>query len=195
MRSATILRDTKETKINLTINLDGSGKSKINTGVGFFDHMLTLISFHGQFDLDVECIGDLEVDSHHTVEDVGIALGQCFKVALGDKLGINRYGSFRVVMDEALVTTDLDISARAYLVYNVEVTTPILGNFETEMCEEFFRAFCYQAGITLHINKIYGKNSHHIIEAAFKSCGRALKQAIKIEAENMGKIASTKGLL
>lgn len=195
MRESKIQRSTKETKIELSLQLDGMGNAEISTGVGFLDHMLTLLAFHSNFDITLQCDGDLEVDSHHTVEDIGIALGECFKEALGDKKGIGRYGEFTIPMDEALVRTTLDISGRSYLVYNVDLSMQLLGNYETEMTEEFFRAFAYNAGITLHINELYGKNTHHIIEACFKSLGRALKQAITIDENQKDKIMSSKGLL
>lgn len=195
MREAIINRKTKETSIQMKLNLDGQGKANINTGIGFIDHMLDLFAFHGGFDLDVECIGDLNVDSHHTVEDLGIVLGMCIKEALGDKLGITRYGFFKMPMDESLFETVLDISGRAYLVYHVPVSTNVLGNYETEMTEEFFRAVAYNCGITLHMNLIYGSNTHHIIEAAFKSFGRALKQAVYIDINNKDKVISSKGIL
>lgn len=195
MREAIINRKTKETSIQMKLNLDGQGKTNINTGIGFIDHMLDLFAFHGGFDLDVECIGDLNVDSHHTVEDLGIVLGMCIKEALGDKLGITRYGFFKMPMDESLFETVLDISGRAYLVYHVPVSINVLGNYETEMTEEFFRAVAYNCGITLHMNLIYGSNTHHIIEAAFKSFGRALKQAVYIDINNKDKVISSKGIL
>ncbi|WP_249030297.1 imidazoleglycerol-phosphate dehydratase HisB [Tannockella kyphosi] len=195
MRASSLKRETLETSIELSLNLDGNGTSNIHTGVGFFDHMLTLLAFHGNFDLEVTCHGDLEVDCHHTVEDIGIALGICMKEALGDKLGIMRYGSFTIPMDEAKVTVDLDISARPYLVYNCDVSLPLLGNYETEMTEEFFRAFSQQAGITLHINKAYGKNTHHIIEAAFKATGRALAIALSNDPTRSNKVISSKGVI
>lgn len=195
MRQATISRHTKETQIELTLNLDGSGQAKINTGVGFLDHMLTLLAFHARFDLAITCHGDLEVDSHHSVEDIGIALGEALKNALGEKRGIHRYGSFTIPMDEALVTTDLDLSGRPFLVYNATLPTQILGNYETEMTEEFFRAFSDHALMTLHINEHYGKNTHHIIEAMFKATGRALKQAVAIDEKYKDEISSSKGVL
>lgn len=195
MRQATISRHTKETQIELTLNLDGSGQAKINTGVGFLDHMLTLLAFHARFDLAITCQGDLEVDSHHSVEDIGIALGEALKNALGEKRGIHRYGSFTIPMDEALVTTDLDLSGRPFLVYNATLPTQILGNYETEMTEEFFRAFSDHALMTLHINEHYGKNTHHIIEAMFKATGRALKQAVAIDEKYKDEISSSKGVL
>lgn len=195
MRTSTINRETKETKIFVELNLDGSGQSEISTGIGFFDHMLTLFAFHSGFDLKVKCAGDLEVDTHHTLEDLGIVLGTCLKEALGDKLGITRYGQFTIPMDEALVTCHLDISGRPYLVYNVNLTCERIGTFETEMAIEFFRAFAYNSLITLHLNEHYGSNNHHIIEAVFKSLGRALKQAVKIDETNKDKVISSKGVL
>ena len=195
MREARVNRETKETKIKMRLQLDGSGKTNINTGISFIDHMLDLFAFHGSFDLDVECLGDLNVDSHHTVEDLGIVLGMCIKEALGDKLGISRYGFFKMPMDEALFETVLDMSGRAYLVYNAPVSTSVLGNYETEMTEEFFRAVAFNCGMTLHMNLIYGSNTHHIIEAAFKSFGRALKEAVFIDMSNKDKVVSSKGVL
>jgi imidazoleglycerol-phosphate dehydratase len=195
MRSSTIKRESKETKINMSLNLDGSGKTDISTGIGFLDHMLDLFAFHGQFDLTLKCDGDIQVDSHHSVEDIGIVLGDCIKEALGDKRGIQRYGSFKMPMDEALVETVLDLSGRSYLVYNASLNTAILGNYETEMTEEFFRAVSSHANITLHINEIYGHNTHHVIEAMFKSFGRALKEAVTIDENNKDKIVSSKGIL
>lgn len=195
MRQYEIKRETKETKIELSLNVDGSGQADIRTGVGFLDHMLTLLAFHSRMDLQVHCQGDLWVDSHHSVEDIGIALGTALKEALGEKRGINRYGSFTIPMDEALVTVDLDLSGRPYLVFHGEMPTPVLGNFETEMTEEFFRAFSYNALMTLHINEHYGKNTHHIIEAMFKATGRALKQAVAIDEKYKDEVSSSKGVL
>lgn len=195
MRHAYIKRDTKETKIELSLNIDGSGKCSIDTGIGFLDHMLTLLSFHGNFDIDLKCDGDLDVDSHHTTEDIGIALGLAFSEALGDKKGITRYGSFTIPMDETLVMCNLDISGRPFLVFNCDIPKVQLGNYETEMTEEFFRAFAYNSLITLHINELYGENVHHIIEATFKAMARALKQACKIDEENKDKVVSSKGVL
>ena len=191
-RIATINRDTKETKINMNLNIDGSGENHINTGVGFFDHMLTHISKHGFMDLDVTADGDLDVDCHHTVEDVGIVLGKCISKALGDKAGIKRFGQAIVPMDEALVLCAIDFSGRAYLNFDAHFTVPALGLFDLEMVEEFFRAFCVAAGVTLHINVYYGKNDHHKVEAIFKAFGRALKQAVKIESD---RIPSSKGVI
>ncbi|MCG5104782.1 imidazoleglycerol-phosphate dehydratase HisB [Oceanobacillus alkalisoli] len=194
MRTFEISRDTSETKINLELNIDGKGKSEIDSGIGFFDHMLTAMTKHGLFDLKVKCDGDLEVDQHHTVEDIGIALGQAFREALGTKEGITRYATVTSPMDEALATVALDISNRSFLVYNVEGLKDKVGNFDTELVEEFFQAFASNSGITLHINLAYGRNSHHIIEAIFKGFGRALDQATLKNARIEG-IPSTKGVL
>ena len=194
MRKFSISRETTETKIKLDLNIDGSGKGEINTGIGFFDHMLTLMTKHGLFDLNVTCDGDLEVDQHHSVDDVGIALGQAFNEALGTKEGITRYASVTVPMDEALANVTLDISGRSYLVYNVEGLKDKVGNFDTELVEEFFQAFTSNARINLHINLEYGRNSHHIIEAIFKGFGRALDQATLKNPRIQG-VPSTKGVL
>lgn len=195
MRQAEIERQTKETYVYVSLNIDGKGEADVDTGVGFMDHMLELFAFHGNFDLKVRCKGDLQVDSHHTVEDLGIVLGQCFNKALGDKRGITRYGHFTIPMDEALVTTDLDFSGRPYLVFNVELDNIHLGNYEVEMTEEFFRAFAYNCCMTLHINEHYGKNTHHIIEAIFKSMARAIKEAVTIDEAHKGQVVSSKGVL
>lgn len=195
MRTSSIERNTKETKIKMTLNLDGSGKANIQTGVGFMDHMLELFAFHGSFDLNIVCQGDIQVDSHHTVEDLGIVLGMCIKEALGDKKGITRYGQMSIPMDEAMVTTTLDLSGRPYLVYNAVLPMPILGQYETEMTKEFFKAVSDQSLMTLHIYENYGENTHHIIEAMFKSFARALKQAVFIDEMNKDKIISSKGVL
>lgn len=195
MREYSINRETKETKIQLSLNLDGKGDANIDTGVGFLDHMMTLLAFHARMDLSLKCEGDLQVDSHHTVEDIGIALGIALKNALGEKRGIVRYGSFTIPMDEALVTVDLDLSGRSYLVYNAELPTAVLGNYETEMTEEFFRAFAYNSLMTLHINEHYGRNTHHIIEAMFKATGRALRKAVSIDEEFKDEVSSSKGVL
>lgn len=194
MRNDSISRDTKETKIALELSIDGTGKSEIQTGIGFFDHMLTLFSKHGLFDLKVDCDGDLEVDQHHSVEDIGIALGQAFHQALGTKEGITRYATITTPMDEALSTVSLDISGRAFLVYNVEGLKEKVGNFDTELVEEFFLAFANNARINLHINLAYGKNSHHIIESIFKGFGQALDQATLKNPRIIG-VPSTKGVL
>lgn len=193
-RIAKIERNTKETQIKLSINLDGKGKSQINTGVGFFNHMLDLLAFHGGIDIDIEAKGDLDVCDHHLVEDVGISFGKCFLEALGDKKGIKRYGTFFVPMDEALAQVSLDISGRSYLVFDCEFKRENIGMFSTEMVEEFFRAFAFNAGITLHSKVLYGENDHHKIEALFKALGRALKEAKTIDENNMS-IPSTKGTL
>ena len=181
MREAKLERNTNETQISLEINLDGTGKAEIQTGIGFFDHMLTLL--------------DLEVDSHHSVEDMGIALGKTILEALGDKKGITRYGHFTIPMDEALVTCNLDISGRSFLVFNVDIPKVNLGNYESEMTEEFFRAVAYNMNATLHLNEAYGNNVHHVIEACFKAFGRALKEAVRIDEKNKDKIVSSKGVL
>jgi len=195
MRKSSIQRNTKETKISMTLDLDGQGKANVQTGIGFMDHMLELFAFHGSFDLDVICDGDIQVDSHHSVEDLGIVLGMCIKEALGDKKGITRYGQMTIPMDEAMVTTTLDLSGRPYLVYHATLSMPILGNYETEMTKEFFKAVSDQSLMTLHINEAYGENTHHIIEAMFKSFARALKQAVAIDEANKNKVVSSKGLL
>ena len=195
MRTAAINRKTNETDIRLTLNLDGSGKSEINSGVGFLDHMLTLFTRHGRFDLNLVCDGDTYVDDHHSVEDIGIALGQAFAEALGDKRGVIRYGSFILPMDETLILTAVDLSGRAYLNYDLHIPTQKVGTFDTELTEEFFRAFAHNAGATLHIKQLDGKNSHHIIEGAFKSVARSLRTAVAIDPDFAGEIPSTKGVL
>lgn len=195
MRSVTINRKTKETDISLTINLDGKGVSNINTGCGFFDHMLDLFSRHARFDLDVICNGDINVDYHHTVEDVGIVLGQAIKQALGDMKGIIRYGSTTLPMDESLILTAIDISGRSFLRYDLPVRAVKIGDFPVELVEEFFLALVRHAGLTLHIVKLAGTNSHHVVEGTFKSFARSLKQAVKIDSEFANEIPSTKGVL
>lgn len=195
MRYSHILRETKETKIELSINLDGTGKSNIDTGCGFLDHMLTLFASHGKFDLDVKCVGDTEVDDHHTVEDVGICLGQAMNEALGDKRGIIRYGSFILPMDEALIMTAVDISGRTCLAYRLPVRSQKIGTFDTELVKEFFEAFTRKCPMSLHIRKLAGRNSHHIVEGAFKSVARSLKQAVAIDKDNPDAVPSTKGVL
>ena len=194
MRKAQIQRSTKETSINISVNLDGEGVSNINTGIGFFDHMLTLFASHSRLDLDVECDGDIEVDGHHSVEDIGIALGTAIKQALGDKRGINRYGTFYLPMDESLAFVSLDISGRSYLVYDDGVVAPMIGNYDTELTEEFLRAYAFNAGITLHVKILYGKNSHHKVEAIFKALGHALRIAVENDPR-MKDIPSTKGVI
>ena len=195
MRSVTINRKTKETDISLTINLDGKGVSNINTGCGFFDHMLDLFSRHARFDLNVVCNGDINVDYHHTVEDVGIVLGQAIKQALGDMKGIIRYGSTILPMDESLILTAIDISGRSFLKYDLPVRAVKIGDFPVELVEEFFLALVRHAGLTLHIVKLAGTNSHHVVEGTFKSFARSLKQAVKIDQEFANEIPSTKGVL
>ena len=195
MRNAEIVRNTAETRIILTLNLDGTGKNEIRTGVGFLDHMLVLFAKHGRFDLTVSCQGDTWVDDHHTVEDVGIALGQAFKMALGDKKGITRYGNMILPMDEALILTAVDLSGRGYLGFDLQIPTPKVGTFDTELVEEFWLGFIRNAEATLHIRKLSGTNSHHIIEGAFKSVGRSLRAAVTIEAAFADEIPSTKGVL
>lgn len=195
MRTAEIVRKTAETDIALTLNLDGSGKSTVDTGCGFLDHMLTLFATHGRFDLTVTCKGDTYVDDHHTAEDVGIALGQAFHAALGDKKGITRYGSQILPMDESLILTAVDLSGRDYLGYYLEIPTQKVGTFDTELVEEFWLGFTRNAACTLHIRQLAGTNSHHIIEGAFKSAGRSLRQAVAIDAAFADEIPSTKGVL
>ena len=195
MRTAEINRKTNETDIKLTLNLDGTGRSEIATGCGFLDHMLTLFARHGGFDLAVSCKGDTYVDYHHTVEDIGIALGDAFKSALGDMRGITRYGSFILPMDEALIMTAVDISGRAHLSYDLTIPAQKVGDFDTELAEEFYLGFVRHAAVTLHIKKLSGTNSHHIIEGAFKSVSRSLAAAVKIDQNRKDEIPSTKGVL
>ena len=195
MRTATIDRKTKETDIKMTLNLDGTGKSTVNTGCGFLDHMLTLFAKHGRFDLDVKCQGDIEVDYHHTAEDVGIVLGQCVKSALGDKKGIVRYGNMILPMDEALILSAVDISGRSYLKCTFFGLTEKVGDFDTELVEEFFMAFVRNAELTLHIKQFDGENTHHIIEGTFKSVARSLGAAVAIDPKFKDEIPSTKGVL
>ena len=192
MRNAVVERKTKETDINITLNLDG-GEVEINTGIGFFDHMLTAFAIHGGFGLKVKVKGDLEVDCHHTIEDTGIVLGKAFYDALGDKGGIERYGSFYIPMDEALAFASVDISGRPFLVFNAEYPQAVVGTYDCCMTEEFFRAFAFNAGITLHIKSEYGANSHHIIEAIFKAVAHAMKMAVSKNVS--GETLSTKGSL
>ena len=194
MRIGKINRSTNETKIDVEINLDGAGKTEINSGVGFFNHMLNLFAAHGQFDLKIFCAGDLEVDAHHSIEDIGIALGTALKNALGDKRGITRYGTFFLPMDETLALVSLDISGRPFWVCEIGELAPMIGNFDTELVEEFLRAFAFNAGITLHVKIFYGKNSHHKVEAIFKALGHALKTAVTIDEKIKG-VPSTKGTL
>ncbi len=195
MRTSQISRKTAETDIRLSLNLDGDGSSKIDTGCGFLDHMLTLFARHGRFDLDVECKGDTWVDDHHTVEDVGIVLGTAFAEALGNKKGICRYGDTILPMDEALILSAVDLSGRAFLNYALNIPTQKVGTFDTELCEEFWLAFVRTSQSTLHIRQLAGKNSHHIIEGAFKSVARSLRDAVAIDPLFANDIPSTKGVL
>lgn len=195
MRTSKITRNTKETNIELSLNLDGTGKSSVDTGCGFLDHMLTLFARHGRFDLDVVCQGDTYVDYHHTAEDVGIVLGTAFSNALADKKGIVRYGNFILPMDEALILSAVDISGRAYLSYSLQIPSQKVGDFDTELVEEFWLGFVRNSNITLHIRQLAGSNSHHIIEGAFKSVARALRSSVAIEEEYKDEIPSTKGVL
>ncbi|MDO4845515.1 MAG: imidazoleglycerol-phosphate dehydratase HisB [Oscillospiraceae bacterium] len=195
MRQSAIERKTTETDVSVQLELDGRGTATIKTGVGFLDHMLTLFARHGGFDLTVAAKGDTFVDDHHTVEDVGIALGQAFKAALGDCMGICRYGDITLPMDETLILAAVDISGRAYLAYGLEIRARKIGAFDTELIEEFFRAFAMNAGLTLHLRQLAGKNSHHIAEGAFKAAARALRKAVTADERFSGEIPSTKGVL
>ena len=195
MRKSEISRKTSETDIILSIDLDGKEGSQIDTGIGFLDHMLTLFSKHGRFDLSVFCEGDVEVDFHHSAEDIGITLGTAFNEALGDRRGIRRYGEFTLPMDEALVQSVIDCSGRGFLSFDLEIPTEKVGDFDTELVEEFFIAFARNSGMTIHIRKISGKNSHHIIEGAFKAFARALKEAVAVDPDFSDDIPSTKGVL
>ncbi len=195
MRRATINRTTAETEITVSINIDGTGRYDNQTGVGFFDHMLDQLARHSLIDLNIEARGDLHVDDHHTVEDVGIALGQALSQALGDKRGIRRYGECHLPMDDAQVACALDLSARPYLVWNVDMPTAKIGTFDTELVREFFQALATHGGITLHIDRIHGFNSHHIAEAAFKAVARALRSAVETDPRKSDAIPSTKGAL
>lgn len=195
MRTSEYNRKTKETDIQLSLNLDGTGKSEVETGCGFLDHMLTLFAAHGRFDLKVSCEGDTYVDDHHTVEDIGICLGKAFADALGEKRGINRYGSFLLPMDESLIMTAVDISGRSCLCYQLEIPTEKIGSFDTELVEEFFQGFVRQCPMSLHIRKLAGTNSHHIVEGAFKSVARSLRAAVALDPADPNGIPSTKGVL
>lgn len=195
MRTAEVTRKTAETDISLKLNLDGSGKSNINTGCGFLDHMLVLFASHGRFDLDISCKGDTYVDYHHTVEDIGIALGKAFYDALGDKRGIYRYGDTILPMDEALIMSAVDFSGRSYLGYDLEIPTEKVGDFDTELAQEFFLGFIRNAECSLHIKMLSGKNTHHILEGAFKSVARTLREAVQLDEEFKNEIPSTKGVL
>lgn len=192
MRKGKVDRKTSETEIALELDIDGNGDTDIDTGIGFLDHMLNLMFFHGKMDLNLSCSGDIYIDDHHTVEDIGIALGQAFKQAIGDRIGIRRYGSFTIPMDEALATVNLDISNRPFLVCNMELKRDNLGSMSTENFKEFFRAFAFNAGITLHINIPYGENDHHKIEAVFKALGRAVRDGSEVIGDQ---IPSSKGML
>ena len=195
MRISNICRKTAETDIKLAINLDGEGKSNINSGCGFLDHMLTLFAKHGRFDLELTCIGDTNVDYHHTVEDIGIVLGDAIKEALGDMRGIKRYGSFILPMDETLIMSAIDISGRCHLTYGLKIPTEKVGVFDTELTKEFFLGFVRHANLTLHIQQLEGENSHHIIEGTFKSVARSLKAAVEFDEKFINEIPSTKGIL
>ena len=195
MRTASIDRKTFETDIKMTLNLDGTGVSSIDTGCGFLDHMLTLFAKHGRFDLELSCIGGTDVDYHHTAEDIGIVLGNCFAEALGDKKGIVRYGSCILPMDEALIMSAVDISGRSFLKCSFEGLSEKVGDFDTELVEEFFMAFTRTAGVTLHVKQLDGTNTHHILEGAFKSVARSLCTAVSIDARFKDEIPSTKGVL
>ena len=193
MRTFEVTRTTAETNIFLSLNLDGTGKQEIDTGVGFLNHMLTLFAAHGKFDLTVKCVGDTNVDDHHSVEDIGICLGQAFQGALGDKRGITRYGSFLLPMDEALILAAVDISGRSCLCFELDIPTEKIGTFDTELVEEFFLGFTRNCPMSLHLRRLSGKNAHHIVEGAFKSVARALKAAVALDGS--GEIPSTKGVL
>ena len=195
MRKSEINRKTAETDISLKLDIDGMGENKIDTGCGFLDHMLTLFSRHGGFDLELKCVGDTNVDYHHTVEDIGIVLGKALHEALGEMRGIKRYGSFILPMDESLILSAVDISGRSYLGFRLNIPTQRVGDFDTELVREFFEAFVRNANITLHISQLEGYNSHHIIEGAFKSVARSLKEAVAIEERFKNQIPSTKGVL
>lgn len=194
-RTAEILRNTAETQITLKLDLDGKGTAFVDTGIGFLDHMLTLFARHGNFNLEVTCKGDLNVDFHHSTEDIGICLGMAFSQALGNMSGITRYGNIILPMDEALILCAADISGRSYLSYELSIPAEKVGTFDTELTEEFFLAFTRKAGMTLHLRQLAGTNSHHIIEGAFKAFGRTMKQAVSHDASQEGRIPSTKGVL
>lgn len=195
LRTDKIIRKTAETDITLSLNLDGTGKSEIDTGCGFLNHMLTLFAKHSRFDLSVKCIGDIEVDYHHTAEDIGICLGDAFAHALGEMRGITRYGNMLLPMDEALILSAVDISGRGKFVSDLKIPTAKVGDFDTELVLEFFEAFTRRANVTLHVRQLAGENAHHIIEGVFKSVARALRAAVKIDPDMMNEIPSTKGIL
>ena len=195
MRQAEIIRKTGETDVRIRLELDGTGACSIDTGVGFLDHMLELFARHGRFNLEVACKGDTRVDDHHSVEDIGIALGQAFDQALGDRKGIVRYGNMILPMDESLILSAVDLSGRGLLAYDLKILTEKVGTFDTELTEEFFRALAHNARCTLHLKQLAGSNSHHIIEGAFKSTARSLRAAVRVDPECAGEIPSTKGVL
>lgn len=195
MRKASLSRNTRETEIAVSLDLDGTGRAAIETGIGFFDHMLTQIARHGLIDLEIRARGDLHIDDHHTVEDVGIAMGQCLRRALGDKAGIARYADVHLPMDEALTRCVLDISGRPFLVFRTAFHAPKIGSFDTQLVEEWFRAFAIQGGLTLHVETLYGQNDHHIAESCFKALARALRVAVSIDPAEAGRVPSTKGVL
>lgn len=195
MRSATITRKTKETDVSVTVNLDGTGAARIATGVGFFDHMLDQIARHALIDLDITAKGDLHIDDHHTVEDTGIALGQAIRAALGDMKGVTRYADIHLPMDETLTRVALDISGRPFLAFRTAFSNAKIGAFDTELVREFFQAFAMNSGITLHVETLYGSNSHHIAESCFKGLARALGQAVAVDPRQKGRVPSTKGTL
>lgn len=195
MRTASVERSTKETQISVSLNLDGTGTYDVSTGIGFLDHMLEQLSRHSLIDLTVKAEGDLHIDFHHTTEDTGIAIGEAFAMALGDRKGITRYGSAYIPMDETLSRVALDISNRPYLIWRVEFTKPKLGDMDTELFKEWFQAFSQAAGITLHVDNLYGENNHHIVESCYKGIARALRQAIEIDPRKADEVPSTKGVL
>jgi imidazoleglycerol-phosphate dehydratase len=195
MRSATVKRKTKETDISVSVSLDGTGASRIATGIGFFDHMLDLLARHARIDLDVQANGDLHIDDHHTTEDVGIALGQAFRQALGDMKGITRYADVHLPMDETLTRVAIDISGRPLLVFRTQFARDKIGTFDTELVREWFNAFAMNAGITLHVETLYGDNAHHIAESCFKGLARALRIALEVDPREGGRVPSTKGAL
>ena len=195
MRTASVTRDTRETHITVSVNLDGTGKSQIDTGIGFLDHMLDQLARHGLIDMEITCKGDLHIDGHHTTEDVGIVMGQAVKQALGDRTGITRYGTALSPMDETLTRVVLDASNRAYLIWKVDFVRPKIGDMDTELFREWFQAFAQAAGLTLHVETLYGVNAHHIAESCFKGLARALRQAVEPDPRRAGQIPSTKGML
>ena len=195
MRNVNVDRTTTETEIHLNLELDGRGESRVDTGCGFLNHMLTLFAAHGRFDLDLVCRGDVEVDDHHSVEDIGIALGQAFLKALGEKRGVTRYGDAVIPMDEALVLAAVDLSGRGSLGFDLPIPTEKVGNFDTELVKEFFLAFTREGKMTLHLKEFAGENSHHVIEAAFKAAARALRKAVKVDPDAENDVPSTKGIL